>query len=268
MLLAIDAGNTNTTFAALSESGKVEHKWRLHNNALRTEDEYASCLLPLIRAASLKGSDFKGFLLCSVVPNVNQVLKNFVNHYFKQTLHVVGENGVKLPVTSLVDRPEAVGDDRLVNFVGANGRFKEILLVVDFGTATTFDFIDEKGNHLGGCIAPGASLTAQALSEAGALLPRLPLTKPERVIGTWTIPQIQSGVFWGYVSLFEGLIQRLLHEFMETRGITKRPRVIATGGLSALFKDVTHVFEGVFPDLILEGLWYVFRDMSLKKELK
>ena len=260
MLFAIDAGNTNTTFAILAEPGKVRNKWRLQNNPLRTEDEYAGLLLPLIAEAYLEKSDFKGFLLCSVVPGVNQILKNFIQRYFNQTLYVIGEKDVDLPVTSLVDRREAVGDDRLVNFVGANQRFKEALLVVDFGTATTFDFIDENGNHLGGCIAPGACVTANALSEAGALLPKLPLTKPEKVIGTWTIPQMQSGVFWGYVGLFEGLIQRLLQEFMITRGLTKKTRVIATGGLSSLFKDVTHVFDDIFPDLILEGLWHVYKN--------
>ncbi len=266
MLFAIDAGNTNTTFAILAEPGKVRNKWRLQNNPLRTEDEYAGLLLPLIAEAYLEKSDFKGFLLCSVVPGVNQILKNFIQRYFNQTLYVIGEKDVDLPVTSLVDRREAVGDDRLVNFVGANQRFKEALLVVDFGTATTFDFIDENGNHLGGCIAPGASVTAHALSEAGALLPKLPLSKPERVIGTWTIPQMQSGVFWGYVGLFEGLIQRLLDEFMTSRGLTKKPRVIATGGLSSLFKDVTDVFDDIFPDLIYEGLWHVYTGMNAQKE--
>ncbi len=260
MLFAIDAGNTNTTFAVLTEQGDICHKWRIQNDPLRTEDEYAGIFLPLMAKTSLKDSDFKLFLLCSVVPNVNQALKNFILKYFKKTLRVVGEPGVEIPVTSLVDRPEAVGDDRLMNFVGANRRFQEPLLVVDFGTATTFDFIDENGNHLGGCIAPGACVTANALSEAGALLPKLPLTKPEKVIGTWTIPQMQSGVFWGYVGLFEGLIQRLLQEFMVTRGLTKKPRVIATGGLSSLFKDVTDVFDGIFPDLILEGLFHVYKN--------
>lgn len=263
MLFAIDAGNTNTTFGVLTEKGDVIHEWRLHNNPLRTADEYAATLFSLFKEAGLKPLDFKHFLLCSVVPNLNNTLKSFITSYFQKKLYVIGEDPLplsSLSVTSFVDRPEAVGDDRLINFVAANKRFGGPLLVVDFGTATTFDFVDEQGNHLGGAIAPGASITANALSEAGALLPRLPLKKPETVVGTWTIPQMQSGVFWGYVGLFEGLIERLISAFMEEQSLQKRPRVVATGGLSLVFKDVTKVFDAVIPSLIFEGLWHVYKE--------
>lgn len=258
MILAIDAGNTNTTFALLNGEGSILYKWRLQNDPLRTMDEYASHILPIMDHERIDMTYLKGAVLCSVVPGINGNIKAFCKKYLKLDLHVAGGDGMKIPVTSLVDRAEAVGDDRLVNFVGASRRFGGPLLVVDFGTATTFDFTDEMGNHLGGCIAPGAGVVANALSEAGALLPKLPLQKPENVIGTWTIPAMQSGVFWGYVGLFEGLISRMRQEFSLNKQFTKEPLVVATGGLSLVFKEVTSVFDYIVPDLIFEGLHSIY----------
>lgn len=258
MILAIDAGNTNTTFALVNEKSEVLYKWRLQNDPLRTMDEYASQILPIMDHEKINRTHLKGAILCSVVPGINGNIRAFSKKYLGLDLCIVGEEGIKIPITSLVDRPEAVGDDRLMNFVGAHKRFGGPLLVVDFGTATTFDFTDEKGNHLGGCIAPGAGVVANALSEAGALLPKLPLQKPESVIGTWTIPAMQSGVFWGYVGLFEGLITRMCEEFSLKTQLKAVPLVIGTGGLSLVFKEVTSVFDHIVPDLIFEGLHHIY----------
>ena len=221
-------------------------------------DEYASQLLPIMDHAKIDIKHLKGAILCSVVPGINANIKAFSKKYLNLDLHIVGEEEIKIPITSLVDRAEAVGDDRLMNFMAAHKRFGGPLLVVDFGTATTFDFTNEDGNHLGGCIAPGAGVVANALSEAGALLPKLPLQKPEHIIGTWTIPAMQSGVFWGYVGLFEGLIHRMSHEFSQNKVLQTPPIVVATGGLSLVFKDVTRVFDHVIPDLIFEGLHHIY----------
>lgn len=261
MIIVIDAGNTNTTFALIDSGAHILFEWRVQNDPSRTRDEYASLLLPLFEHKKIALSSIKGALLCSVVPAADKELQAFIKKYLNLTLHNVNQPDIKLSVTSLVDRPEAVGNDRLVTFVGASRLYGGPLLVIDFGTATTFDFTDEKGNHLGGVIAPGASLVAQSLSQGAALLPNIPIEKPSSVIGTWTIPQMQTGIYYGYIGLFEGIIQRLLEEFPSTyQTFTTPPKVVVTGGLASLFQTDTSLFDIMEPALLLKGLYYIYED--------
>lgn len=261
MILVIDAGNTNTTIALMDSGPRVLFEWRIQNNPLRTQDEYAAFLLSIFNHEKISFNSVKGALLCSVVPAVNRALKDFIKKYFHLPLHTVGQGNVKLSVSSLVDRTEAVGDDRLMNFVAASRLYGGPLLVIDFGTATTFDFTDEKGDHLGGVIAPGANLVAHALSQEGALLPKLPIEKPSSIIGTWTIPQMQAGVYYGYLGLFENIIHRLLQEFPLTYpSFSTKPKVVVTGGLAYLFATETSCFDIIDPTLMLKGLYYTYED--------
>lgn len=261
MILVVDAGNTNTTFALIDSGAHILTEWRIQNNPLRTRDEYASLLLPLFEHKAISLSSIKGAILCSVVPAVDKKLTEFVKEYLHLPLHNVNNPNIKLSVTSLVDRPEAVGNDRLVTFTAAGHLYSGPLLVVDFGTATTFDFTDEKGNHLGGAIAPGAQLVAQALSQEAALLPNIPIEKPSSVIGTWTIPQMQTGTYYGYIGLFEGIIHRLLKEFpAKYPSFTSQPKIVVTGGLASLFKADTTFFDIIDPTLLLKGLFYTYEN--------
>jgi type III pantothenate kinase len=180
-------------------------------------------------------------------------LKQLCRRYFKCDPLVVGEENVKLGLNILLDRPEEVGADRLVNAVAAHKRYHGPLIVIDFGTATTFDVVDDKGNYLGGAIAPGINLSLEALHTAAAKLPRVAIGRPKQVIGKATVPAMQSGIFWGYVGLIEGLTQRISTEY------GGEMKVIATGGLAPMFADATSTIQHLDPDLTLFGLLEINR---------
>ena len=171
---------------------------------------------------------------------------------------IVGEPGVAIGARPLVDRPEEVGADRLVNTVAAHDRYKGPLIVVDFGTATTFDVVDGDGNYRGGVIAPGINLSLQALAMAAAKLPSVPIARTERVIGTSTVACMQSGIFWGYVGLVEGLVERIKREFGASMD------VVSTGGLAPLFDGVTPIIDHIDPDLTLWGLLLIYQQNNNK----
>jgi len=247
MLLTIDSGNTNIVFA-LYEGEKQRGVWRRANDYRRTADEYGVWLLQLMALAKLHPEDVDAAIIATVVPDTLFSLKGLSRNYFHVDPLVVGEAGVELGIEALVDTPESVGADRLVNAVAAHEKYGGPLIIVDFGTATTFDVIDDNGNYVGGAIAPGINLSIEALHRAAAMLPRVSVERPATVIGKRTEPAMHSGIYWGYVGLIEGLVKRICEEYGEEM------RVIATGGLAPLFEVATDAIGQVDGDLTLRGL--------------
>ena len=251
MLLAINANNTNTSFAVWDRA-ELRGSWRIATDGRRTADEYVVWLDHLLSLEGLSRSGLDGAVIASVVPEANFNLLTFCRRYCKTEPLVVGVNGVKLGTKALVDRPEEVGADRLVNTVAAHDRYKGPLVVVDFGTATNFDVVDGHGNYCGGVIAPGINLSLAALHMAAAKLPSVRISRTERVIGKDTVSCMQSGIYWGYVGLIEGLVARIKTEFGAAM------RIIGTGGLAPLFAGATEAIETVDPDLTLWGLQLIY----------
>jgi type III pantothenate kinase len=206
----------------------------------------------LLVLEGLSRRDLDGAIMASVVPDANFNLVTLCRRYCSSEPLVVGEPGVVVGAKALVDRPEEVGADRLVNTVAAHDRHKTPLIVVDFGTATTFDVVDGDGNYCGGAIAPGINLSLTALHMAAAKLPSVRIRRTDHVIGKDTVACMQSGLFWGYVGLVEGLVARIKQEFGQPMG------VIGTGGLAPLFDGATTAIERVDPNLTLWGLRIVY----------
>ncbi|MGF1591951.1 MAG: type III pantothenate kinase [Kiloniellaceae bacterium] len=247
MLVAIDAGNTNVVFAIFD--GETLHaKWRASSDAKRTADEYAVWLTQLMALKDLKPSDITAAIIANVVPASAYNLNTLCSEFFKVEPMVIGDPGVDLGIEVRTDRPETVGADRLVNALAAHRAYGGPLIVIDFGTATTFDIVGPDGAYEGGVIAPSAQHSVEALYRAAAQLPRVKIERPDHVIGKDTVPAMKSGIYWGYVGLIEGLTTRIKQEY-------GRPmRVIATGGLAPLYAEAAPVIELVDPDITLRGL--------------
>ena len=254
MLLAIDAGNTNTVFAVL-EGGELRCQWRTATEAARTADEYVVWLTQLMELEKIQLSEIDEAIISTVVPQMLFDLRKLCRNYFSCEPLVVGED-IELGISVLVDRPAEVGADRLVNAVAAGAKYGGPLITIDFGTATTFDIVDANGNYCGGVIAPGVNLSLEALHMAAAKLPHIAVERPARVIGGGTLEAMQSGIYWGYISLIEGIVARIKAEFAvhDSTGM----KVVATGGLAPLFAGGTDVIESVDPDLTIRGLHAIF----------
>ena len=246
MLLVIDVGNTNTLFA-VHDGTRFLGEWRCATDPQRTADEYHVWLSTLMQLQRID-APITDVIVSSVVPQVVFNLRVLSNRYYETRPLVVGKPDCALPVGVRVDEGTAVGADRLVNTVGAYDRHGGDLIVVDFGTATTFDVVDTDGAYIGGTIAPGVNTSLRALHLAAAALPYVDITKPQKVIGTNTVNCIQSGVFWGYVGLIEGNCRAIQAEF------GKPMKVIGTGGLSTLFDQGTNIFNALEADITLHGL--------------
>jgi type III pantothenate kinase len=247
MLLVVDAGNTNIVFA-VHDGTDVRAEWRAVTETTRTADEYAVLLSPLLALNGLSFDDIDSAIIATVVPAALFDLRLLCRRYLKCEPLVVGDPNLDLGIEIHIDRPEAVGADRLVNTVAAHDRYKGALIVVDFGTATTFDIVSAKGDYEGGVIAPGANLSAEALHKGAAMLPRVAIQRTQSVIGKDTVPAMQSGLFWGYIGLIEGLVARIKDEYGEPM------TVIGTGGLANLFHRQTTVIDHLDPDLTIRGL--------------
>ncbi|MBI2239823.1 MAG: type III pantothenate kinase [Magnetospirillum gryphiswaldense] len=255
MLLAIDAGNTNIVFAVF-DGEQVRGEWRASTQTDRTADELGVWLMQLLTTENLKREDISAVIIASVVPAIVFNLKTLCRRYFGCEPRVVGDENVQLGIKILLDRPEEVGADRLVNAVAAHKFYQGPLIVIDFGTATTFDVVDVHGNYCGGAIAPGINLSLEALHMAAAKLPRVAIGRPKQVIGKATVPAMMSGIFWGYVGLIEGLVRRMEEEF------GAKMLVVATGGLAPLFAESTPVINELASDLTLRGLLEIHRRNS------
>ena len=250
MLLAIDVGNTNTVFA-LHDGEAFVAEWRLKTDGARTSDEYFVWLRQLMDFHNIGVRSIKHAICSSVAPKTVFNIKKLCETYFGCTPLFVGAPGVKLPVEVRVDAPQEVGADRIVNTVAAFATYGPNLIVIDFGTATTFDVVDEDGAYAGGVIAPGVNLSIEALHRAAARLPNIDVARPEHVVGRDTLSCMRSGAYWGYVSLIEGVCARIIAE----RGVPMT--VIATGGLSTLFAKSTETIRHVDADLTMRGLVHI-----------
>jgi type III pantothenate kinase len=253
MLLTIDSGNTNIVFAVF-DGDTMLGEWRSSTDTNRTADEFGVWLLHLLRLSGIAPEQVNAAIIASVVPAMIFNLKQLCRRYFECEPLVVGEEGVELGIGVLMDRPEEVGADRLVNAVAAHKSYAGPLVILDFGTATTFDVVDANGDYCGGAIAPGINLSLEALHMAAAKLPRVAIAKPRTVIGKATVPGMQSGIFWGYIGLIEGLVKRIEEEF--GRG---KLTVVATGGLAPLFAQSTDAIHHLDHDLTLRGLVAIHR---------
>ena len=246
MLLVIDAGNTNVVFA-VHDGSQWRGTWRIKTEAQRTSDEYAVWLLALLTHAGLKPADIHAAVIGTVVPAALYHLRRCCRDWFNVE-PLVARSVLNWGFNIRVDNPREVGADRLLNALAGHTRFGGPLIVVDFGTATTFDVVDKGGDYLGGVICPGINLSIEALHQAAAQLPRIGIGRPQAVIGRSTVPAMQSGIYWGYIGLIEGLVGRIKAEYGGPM------KVIATGGLAPLFSEGTMVIEQIEPDLTLEGL--------------
>jgi type III pantothenate kinase len=256
MLLTIDSGNTNTVFAVYE--GTVQRgAWRTSTSVARTADEYMVWLTDLMALEELDRHDIDAIIMASVVPETVFNLRTLCRKYYNIDPMIVGRDTVELGIEVRIDSPKEVGADRLVNAVAAHLAFPGALIVIDFGTATTFDVVEADGAYAGGVIAPGINLSLDALYRAAAQLPRIALEPPEmqagsnepvRIIGKDTKSAMRSGIFWGYVGMIEGLVSRIRAEY------AKPMTVVATGGLANLFSRSTDVIQEVDEDMTLRGL--------------
>ena len=251
MLLAIEQGNTNTLFAVHDGADWVA-QWRTATESSRTADEYAVWLSQLLTMRGLSINQLDGCIISSVVPQSIFNLRNLSRRYLNVEPLVIGDN-VDLGIGVRILKPSEAGADRLVNAIGAHLLYPGDLIVIDSGTATTFDVIAADGAFEGGIIAPGVNLSLQALHEAAAMLPRIAIQRPEHVIGKDTVSNMQSGVFWGYVALIEGLVARIKAEW------GKPMTVIGTGGVASLFEGATDSIDRFDPDLTIRGLLEIWR---------
>jgi type III pantothenate kinase len=254
MLLAVEQGNTNTMFA-VHDGDRWIAQWRAATESTRTADEYAVWLSQLLAMAGLQLGVFNGCIISSVVPQSIFNLRNLARRYLHVEPLVIGENA-DLGIAVRIDKPSEAGADRLVNAIGAHIAYPGDLIVIDSGTATTFDVIAADGGFDGGVIAPGINLSMEALHNAAAKLPRVAIQKPQRVVGTDTVGAMQSGVFWGYIGLIEGLIARIKAE--RDRPMT----VVATGGVASLFHGATMSIDHFDSDLTIRGMLEIWRRNS------
>ena len=252
MLLAIDCGNTNTLFA-VHDGESWRAQWRAATHTARTADEYAVWLKQLMGLQDLGFDDLDACVISSVVPQSLFNLRNLARRYIKAEPVVVGDAGVDIGIAVNIDRPDEAGADRLVNALGCRVRYSGDLVIVDSGTATTFDVISDEGAFEGGIIAPGINLSMQALHNAAAQLPRIAIERPGRVIGKNTVGAMQSGVFWGYIDLIDGLIGRIKAEY------GKPMTVIATGGVASLFEGASSAIDHFDADVTIRGLHELWR---------
>jgi type III pantothenate kinase len=254
MLLAIDLGNTNTVFGVYDTNDKLAMHWRLSTQKERTVDEYGILLRNLFALEKIDAKKIRRVIIASVVPPLDPVLKEMVSAYFSVKPVFVTHENAGIPI--LYDDPREVGADRIVNAVAVVEKYGKPAIVVDFGTATTFDAITAGGEYRGGVIAPGIVISAQALYEHAAKLPRIEIQKPANVIGSSTTGSMQSGLFYGYVALVDGIITRMKKE------LGAGTRVIGTGGQAPFISQETKLIETVDPNLTLDGLQLVASRLS------
>jgi len=246
MLLAIDIGNSNIVVGVFDKE-KVKATWRIATGVHRMWDEYAIILINLLATQTLKLSQIDGVVMCSVVPPIGHVWEEMSKRYIGMEPLVVGA-GVKTGVRIALDNPREVGADRVVHAAAAHHLYGGPCIIIDMGTATTFDVVSKEGDHLGGAIAPGIIIATEALTARTSALPRIDLVRPKRAIGKSTVAAMQSGIVFGYVGLIEGIVKRIKEEFGSPM------KVIATGGNAALIARETKIIDIVEEDLILVGL--------------
>ena len=255
MLLAIDAGNTNLVFALVDGAGDIRARWRIATDPRRTADQYSVWLHQLLDLEGFTRDDVDAVIIGTVVPRALHNLEVLSAKYFRVDPLIAGQGAAAWPIALDVDEPHNVGADRALNAMAAHAKHPGDLIVIDFGTATTFDVVDPSGAYKGGIIAPGINLSIDALVNAAAKLPRIAIDVPAdiSVVGRTTESQMLIGIYWGYVAMIEGLVDRLKAE------IGRPAMVIASGGLATLFDQRTDAFDAIEPDLTIHGLGLLYR---------
>ena len=252
MLLVIDVGNTNTVLGVY-ENEVLVHDWRIRTVADHTIDEYGTLIYNLYKTSKISSrSTITDIIISCVVPPMLNILEPLCEKYFNLKPLIVGP-GVKTGMPIYYDNPKEVGADRIVNAVAAYDRYKRDLIIVDFGTATTFDYVSPKGEYMGGCIAPGIMIASEALFERAANLPRVALSKPKSIIAKDTVSSMQAGIVYGYAGLVDGIVQRMKAE------VKGNPTVVATGGLAKVVAPETKTIEAIDDMLTLEGLHIIYK---------
>lgn len=251
MLLAIDVGNTTIVMGVFDNQNKLKGTWRIATGVHRMADEYALVMNDLFEMKGISRSEITDVVLCSVVPPLVGVFSDACKRYFNADALTV-EAGVKTGVRICMDNPKEVGTDRVVNAVAAHQLYGGPVIVIDLGTATTFDVVSAEGDYIGGVISPGISIATEALFSRTAALPRVELTHPKRTIGTNTIAAMHSGIVFGYAGLIENIVNRIQKE------LGTKARVVATGGYASLLAQETSVIEVVNQDLTLDGLRFIY----------
>jgi len=252
MLLAIDSGNTNTLFA-VHDGKEWVMEWRIATEASRTADEYAVWFYQLLIMQGLGFKDISDCVISTVVPQSLFNMRNLARRHLDVEPMIIGEPGIEIGIGVRIENPKEVGADRLVNCVGARQNFKGPLVIVDSGTATTFDVLSDDDHFEGGIIAPGINLSVKALHEAAAKLPRIAIKKPKNVIGNNTVSAMQSGIFWGYIGLIDGLVDMIREE--DDRDFT----VIGTGGVASLFEGASKSIDHYDANLTKNGLLNIWK---------
>lgn len=250
MLLVVDVGNTNTVLG-LFEGDTLIHDWRLRTVADHTVDEYGMLIYTLYKSSKISSQDISDIIISCVVPPMLNILEPLCEKYFHLKPIIVGP-GIKTGMPIYYDNPREVGADRIVNAVAAYEKFHRDLIVVDFGTATTFDYVSTRGEYMGGCIAPGLAISSEALFERAAKLPRIELVKPKVVVAKDTVTSMQAGIIFGYAGLVDGIVERMKTE------VKGSPKVVATGGLARVVAPETKTIEEVDDMLTLRGLHIIY----------
>jgi len=250
MLLVVDVGNTHTVLGVY-EGEKLVHHWRVWTDREKTSDEYGIMIRNLYDGSHFSSREVDAIIISSVVPPLTPTIVELCVRYFGITPVVVGP-GIKTGISIKMDNPKEVGADRIVNAVAAHEKYRKACIVVDFGTATTFDYVSSQGDYMGGVIAPGANISAEALFRQASKLPRVEIAKPASVIGKNTVAAMQAGIFFGYVALVEGIIDRMKKE------IRKEPMVVATGGLARVIAGESPKIHVIDENLTLEGLRIIY----------
>src|SRR5271165_2092535 len=258
MLLTLDVGNTNTVLGLyrLASDELITH-WRISTLRTQTADEYGVLFLNLFAMRKVDAAEVSSIIISSVVPPLESTLRQVCERYFNLKPMFV-EPGIKTGMPILVDNPAELGADRLVNAVAAYEKFGGPAIVVDFGTATTFDVISARGEYLGGVISPGLGISADALFSRAARLGRVDIKRPPKVIGTTTVTHIQSGLYYGYIGLVDGILERMIAEMGTDQNEPSAPQIIATGGLASLIAADSRYIATIDDMLTLDGLRLIF----------
>lgn len=251
MILVLDIGNTNTVIGVF-ENGKLEYEWRIQTDRHKTEDEFGMLIKSLFDYKELSFSQIEGIIISSVVPPIMNALEKMCTLYFQITPLVVGKEQVDTYLEISYPQPKEIGADRLVNAVGAISLYDAPLIIIDFGTATTFCYVDEKETYRGGIIAPGIKVSMEALYSKASKLPKIEIEQPENIIGNSTIEAMQSGVYYGYVGQVDGIVKRM------KQSLLVEPVVIATGGLAPLIARGSETIDHIETHLTLKGLYEIY----------